>query len=81
MSAKFSEIKLRLIMLYVIISIYHLLPIALYRTEKIFKTDLRIRHTFWNMAIDSVLGAISMYGTTQMSVMRAIALKPTHRRL
>ena len=50
------------------------------RPKKILSVDIRTRHTIWNMGLGIVTAAISVYGTEQFAVMRALSLSPSHRR-
>ena len=49
------------------------------RPEKFIQIDPRVRHTLWNLGINSIVGGITVYGTSQTSVMRALSLRPAHR--
>ena len=50
------------------------------RPKKFLSVDIRTRHTIWNMGLGIVTAAISVYGTEQFAVMRALSLSPSHRR-
>lgn len=49
--------------------------VLFFRPDKFLDFDPRMRHTIWNIAVNTVMGKIKIFGMNQVAIMRAKSLR------